>query len=145
MFISLVFDVIFLFRSFFRARILRACFFSDLLALASLLTFPTGRWSMLWPSLLFSSGSAASGSLEPSIGEQLVAATFCEHECFPCSECGPNGPFRTGGLLDLPVRTDTVSGVSGVLGGVPGPYLPVRCDRCGLPLGDCRCIPGLDY
>lgn len=36
--------------------------------------------------------------------------------------------------LDLLVRTDTKSGVSGVLGGCPP-----MCDRCGCPLDVCRC------
>lgn len=79
--------------------------------------------------------------------------------------CGRSCPGSTGILLDLPVRTDTSNvvrylGVSGVgvpkfpgdlpgmlalLGVVAGPYLPVRCDQCGLPIKDCRCIAGIDY
>lgn len=64
--------------------------------------------------------------------------------------CGSGCPGSTGVLLDLPVRTDTSNvvrylGVSGVLGGVPGPYVPISCDVCGLPLKECRCIAGMDY
>lgn len=78
--------------------------------------------------------------------------------------CGPNCPPRTGRLLDLPVRTDTskavpgtetgmtqhanVGGffsVSGGCGGCGDPVHLVRCDSCGLPLAQCRCVSGWDY
>lgn len=58
---------------------------------------------------------------------------------------GPLGPGSTGGLLDLPVRTDTKGGSRGFKGVVSDPFLMVRCDICGFPVKKCICIAGRDY
>lgn len=60
---------------------------------------------------------------------------------------------RTVGLLDVTVRTDTngcrswrykeappLSGRS-----ASGPFVPVDCELCGLPLKHCRCRVSVDY
>lgn len=71
----------------------------------------------------------------------------------PCL-CGR--PASTGGLLDLPVRTDTKtlplsytgmgpSGSRGFKGVESDPFRMVRCEICGRPIQACRCDPGRDY
>lgn len=52
-------------------------------------------------------------------------------------------------LLDVTVRTDTVSGVMGGCRGVnPLPLEPtrvIRCTVCNRPLNRCKCVVGRDY
>lgn len=61
---------------------------------------------------------------------------------------------RTVRLLDVTVRTDTRACCDGVSWGVrglktqaygSGPYLPIQCDICGMPIRRCRCRVTVDY